>query len=58
MLSAHSVGTHQGNELTRNWSCNARLQSFQLTEPLWTDPGLKSAIDVRELITKKQRTGG
>ena len=25
-------------------------QSSQLAEPLWTDPGLKSGISVRELI--------
>ena len=29
------------NELTRNSSGNTRPQSFQLAEPLWTDPGLK-----------------
>ena len=28
-----------GNELTRNSSGNTRLQSSQLAEPLWTDPG-------------------
>ena len=40
-----------GNELTRNSSGNTRLQSSHLAEPLWTDPGLKSGISVRELIS-------
>ena len=44
-------GNLLGNELTRNSSGNARLQSSQLAEPLWTDPGLKSGISVRELIS-------
>ena len=39
------------NQLTRNSSGNTRPQSSQLTEPLWTDPGLKSEISVRELIS-------
>ena len=33
----------------------------QLTEPLWTDPGLKSGIGVHELISiskKKKSAGG
>ena len=37
MLSKHSVGIHQRNELTRNSSGNARPRSSQLAEPLWTD---------------------
>ena len=38
-------------------------QSSQLAEPLWTDPGLKSGVSVRELIStskkkkKKRRRG-
>ena len=40
-----------GNELTRNLSGNIRLQPSQLAEPLWADFGLKSEIDVRELIS-------
>ena len=32
-------------------SGNIRLQSSQLAEPLWTDPGIKSGISVRELIS-------
>ena len=38
------------NELTRNFSGNIRPQSSQLAEPLWTDPGIKNGISVRELI--------
>ena len=43
-----------------NSSVNARPQSSQLTEPLWTDPGLKSKISVCDLIStskKKKITG-
>ena len=36
-----------GNKLT----CNLSGQSSQLTEPLWTDPGIKSRIMVSELIS-------
>ena len=39
-----------GNELTHNSSGNTRSRSSQLAEPLWTDPGLKSGINVHELI--------
>ena len=39
-------GNQSGNELTRNSSGNTLLQSSQLSEPLWTDPGLKSGISV------------
>ena len=41
-------GNLSGNELTRNSSGNTRSQSSQLAEPLWTDPGRKSGISVRE----------
>ena len=37
-LLRHDVETCQGNELLRNSSWNARPQSFQLSELLWTDP--------------------
>ena len=47
-------GNLLGNELTRNSSGNIRSQSSQLAEPLWTDPGLKSGISVRELISNKK----
>ena len=61
-LPWHSVGTYHENELTRNSSGNTRSQSSQLSEPPWTDPGLKSEISVRELIStlkkkKKHRRG-
>lgn len=36
-LSRHSVGSYQGNELSRNSSRNAHPQSSQVAEPLWTD---------------------
>ena len=49
------------NELTRNSSGNTRPQSFQLAEPLWTDPGQRSGISVCDLIStlkkKKRRRG-
>ena len=52
MVSRHNVGTYQGNdELARNSSGNTQPQSSQLAEPLWTDPGIKSGISVRELIS-------
>ena len=40
-LSRHSMGTYQGNELTRNSPGNARLRSSRLAEPGWRIPGLK-----------------
>ena len=50
-------GNLSGNELTRDSSGNTWSQSSQLAEPLWTDPGLKKGIYVRELTyTKKQKT--
>ena len=54
MLTRHSLGTYQGIELTRNSSVNTRPQSSQFAEPLWTDPGIKSEISVRELISTKK----
>ena len=47
MLSRLSVGVYQGNELTHNPSRNTCTQSSQLTEPLWTNPGVKSGIVCR-----------
>ena len=35
-------GNLSGNKLTCKSSGNTQLQSSQLAEPLWTDPGLKS----------------
>ena len=40
-------GSLSGNELTLKLSDTAQPQSSQLAEPLWTDPGLKSGISVR-----------
>ena len=48
-------GNLSGNELTRDLSGNIRPQSSQLVEPLWTDPGLKSGISVRDLISASKR---
>ena len=48
-------GNLWGNELTRNLSGNIRPQSFQLAEPLWTDPSMKSGISVRELISTSKK---
>ena len=57
MLSrCSSVVTYQGNELTRNSSGNTRPQSFQLAEPLWTDPGVNSGISVREQISTLKKS--
>ena len=49
-LSWHSRKL-SGNELLCNLSGNLRPQSFQIREPLWTDPSLKSEISVLELIS-------
>ena len=54
-LSRHSVGTYQENELTRNSSRNTQPESSQVAEPLWTDPGSKSEISVRELISAQKK---
>ena len=51
MPSRHSVGTYQGNALTSYSPENARPQSSQFAEPLWTDPGSNSGISVCELIS-------
>ena len=54
-------GNLSGNGLTHNLSGNTQSQSSQLTEPLWTDPGLKSGLSMCELIStikKKKRSTG
>ena len=56
MLSRRRVGTFQGNELTRNLLGNAQPQLSQLTVPLWTDPGIKSGINVCKLISTSKKT--
>ena len=48
-------GKLSGNELTRNLSGNIQPQSTRLAEPLWTDPGIKSGISVRELILPRTK---
>ena len=57
-LSRHSVGTYQGDELKRSSPGNVCPQSSQLTEPLWTEPGLKRGIEVRELSPLKESRQG
>ena len=44
-----------GNELTRDLSGNIRPQSSQLTEPLWTDSGIKTGISVCELNSASKK---
>ena len=54
-------GNLSGNELIHNSSGNTWSQSSQLTEPLWTHPGLKSGISVHKLIStlkKKKKKAG
>ena len=46
------------NELTLNLSGNVRPQSSQLAEPLWTDPGIESGINVHELISTQKKSAG
>ena len=48
-------GNLSGNELTRNLYGNIRPQSSQLAEPQWTDPGIKSGISVRDLISTSRK---
>ena len=48
-------GNLSSNELTRNMSGNIWPQSFQLAEPLWTDPDIKGGISVRELISTSKK---
>ena len=44
-------GNLSGYELTYNSSGSTRSQSSQLADPLWTDPGVKSGISVRDLVS-------
>ena len=48
-------GKLSGNELTCNLSGNIWPQSSQLTEPMWTDPDIKSGINVRKLISNLKK---
>ena len=61
-LSRHSAGAYAKMSATCDLSGNIWPQLSQLTEPLWTDPGIKSGIRVHELIStlkkkKKCRQG-
>ena len=58
MQSGHSMGTYQGNELTRNSSGTTRPQSSQLAEPPLNDSSVKSGISLRELISTIARQSG
>ena len=49
--AAAQSGNLSGNGFTRNSSGDTRSQSSQLAEPLWTEPGIKSGINVRELMS-------
>ena len=44
-------GNPSGKELTRNSPGNTQSQSSQLAESLWTGPGLRSGLSLRELIS-------
>ena len=72
-LSCHNVGAYP--ETSSHATCQGTLghsrpnlsrkiwpQSSKLTEPLWTDPSIKSGTSVRELIStsekKKKSAGG
>ena len=44
-------GNLSGSELTGKLTGITLPQSSKLAEPLWTDPGLKSGINVHELIS-------
>ena len=55
MLFMNSVGTHEGNEHTRNSSGNARPQSSQLAEPLFTGSGLKERNWWKDLRPLKEK---
>ena len=48
-------GNLSGNELTRKSSGNTRPQSSKLTEPLWTNPGIKSGNSARKLISTEKK---
>ena len=57
-LCGYSVGTYQ--EMSSHTTRQGTLGlSSQPAEPLWTDPGLKSGISMRDLIsTKKKKSSG
>ena len=58
-LSRQSVGIYQ--ETSSHSTRQGTLGHNRLAEPLWTDPGLKSGISLRELIStlkKKKHSWG
>ena len=63
-LSRQGVGIYQETSSHATRQGNTRSQSSQRAEPLWTDPGLKSGISLREQIStlkkkkKKKSAGG
>ena len=50
-LCRHSVGTYQEMSSHANRQGTLSHSRLKLAEPLWTDPGLKSGISERELIS-------
>ena len=50
-LCRHSIGTYQETSSHATRQGTTQPQSSQLVEPLWTDPGLKNGISVRQLIS-------
>ena len=54
-VSTHSVGTYR--ETSSRATCQGTFlpQSFHLAEPLRTDPGVKSGISMRELISTSRK---
>ena len=57
-LSRHTMGTYP--ETIHKQLVREHSHSHQLTEPLWTDPGLKSGVSVHKLIStynNKKSTG-
>ena len=59
-LCRHSVETYQETSSLATPQGNSRPLSSQLAGPLWTDPGLKSGISVRDLTStfKKKNSDG
>ena len=57
-LSKHRVGTYP--ETSLHATCQGKFghRQTQLTEPLWPDPGIKSGISLRELISTLKKKKG
>ena len=54
-LFRHSKGTYQETTSHATRQGNTRPQSSQFAEPLWTDPGLRSGISMRDLISTSKK---